>query len=410
MRINSDRPGGADGPSIYAPKWARKVVQTEPRATLYKINTRGLGQQTAEQPAEPAARPRDNSLDSGYSLRASMRASRRTEDLYVEHLIPDAAQTGLIESIAMPEDGRRRRFWPISLTVAALVAAILAIGGIPYPRSNVTLPDRPETANSSATQPPEGPAATLPTAPTLSTARLVVTPPSSGTTNAALPLGLSLAGEGGVALMFSGLAVGTELSGGAPSGTDGWRLSVKDIDHVKIWPPRDFVGPMDVTVDLHLADGTVADHQVLHFEWNRASVSSEQPAIAQPAVAASAAPQTAAPTGGATKTRASSEPKDPQIYQLDRTEVARLIERAQSFIATKDIASARLVLKRAAAVNDPQAALILGTTYDPVLLGKLGVPVSFADLEAARSWYAKAKELGSSQAAIRLRTLSAEDR
>ena len=44
---------------------------------------------------------------------------------------------------------------------------------------------------------------------------------------------------------------------------------------------------------------------------------------------------------------------------------ATLVKRGQDFIANGDLAAARLVLRRAADGGDAQAALLLGSTYDP---------------------------------------------
>jgi hypothetical protein len=50
--------------------------------------------------------------------------------------------------------------------------------------------------------------------------------------------------------------------------------------------------------------------------------------------------------------------------------------------------------------------LALGSTYDPVILRELKA-VGFApDLEIARSWYEKARELGSEEAQRRIQILA----
>jgi TPR repeat protein len=50
--------------------------------------------------------------------------------------------------------------------------------------------------------------------------------------------------------------------------------------------------------------------------------------------------------------------------------------------------------------------MALGATYDPNVLGKLGVVGVSADLEQARSWYRKAENLGSPDARERLEVLA----
>src|SRR5262249_60442380 len=85
------------------------------------------------------------------------------------------------------------------------------------------------------------------------------------------------------------------------------------------------VGPMDIVLELRLADNTLLDRKPLRLEW----------------VAAGPKQSTGSP-----------------IRQLDPREIADLIKRGEGFISAGDLASARLVLQRAAEAGDPQAALM----------------------------------------------------
>ena len=91
---------------------------------------------------------------------------------------------------------------------------------------------------------------------------------------------------------------------------------------------------------------------------------------------------------------------------LDSEEIASLVKRGQDFIANGDLASARLVLRRAADAGDAQAALLLGSTYDPVIFKQLKVIGSAPDPAQARAWYQRAVELGSTEAVRRLEPLA----
>jgi hypothetical protein len=96
----------------------------------------------------------------------------------------------------------------------------------------------------------------------------------------------------------------------------------------------------------------------------------------------------------------------PRSVQLDAEQIATLVERGKALIAAGDLAAARVVLRRAAESKDAVAALALGSTYDPVILRELKA-VGFApDLEIARSWYEKARELGSEEAQRRIQILA----
>ena len=105
---------------------------------------------------------------------------------------------------------------------------------------------------------------------------------------------------------------------------------------------------------------------------------------------------------------------DRPIRQLDRSEITDLMRRGNELIVRGDLASARLVLQRAAEAGDPQAALILAETYDPVILARVGIQGFARDIvdgfapntPLARKWYQWAKELGSMEAVRRLEMLS----
>jgi hypothetical protein len=94
------------------------------------------------------------------------------------------------------------------------------------------------------------------------------------------------------------------------------------------------------------------------------------------------------------------------LRTLDPEEIKLLLKQGEQFAGAGDLASARVVLNRAAQAGDATAALALGATYDPVVLAKIGVVGFRADVEQARSWYRKAESLGSSEATRRLEVLA----
>jgi hypothetical protein len=119
------------------------------------------------------------------------------------------------------------------------------------------------------------------------------------------------------------------------------------------------------------------------------SVRAETPAALPP----SPAPEQAAPASRA-------------IRELDPDSIKLLMQQGEQFVASGDLVSARLVYRRAAEAGSAAAALALGTTFDPVVLAKMGVRGMGADVEKARSWYEKAKEFGSPDAPRRLEMLA----
>jgi TPR repeat protein len=88
--------------------------------------------------------------------------------------------------------------------------------------------------------------------------------------------------------------------------------------------------------------------------------------------------------------------------QLNAGEISALVERGRQFIASGDLAAARVALGRAAELKNAEAALVLGSTYDPVVLRRLKAFGFAPDPEMARDWYERAKEFGSEEAQRRI--------
>jgi hypothetical protein len=114
-----------------------------------------------------------------------------------------------------------------------------------------------------------------------------------------------------------------------------------------------------------------------------------------------------APAGSAAdRTQRSEAASGRSERALSAQEIATLIERGRSFFEAGDVAAARLMFRRAANAGDAAAALAMGTTYDPAVLANRLVRGMGADLGEARSWYEKARELGSPEGPRRLEMLA----
>ena len=96
------------------------------------------------------------------------------------------------------------------------------------------------------------------------------------------------------------------------------------------------------------------------------------------------------------------------------------VRRGLHLLAQGQITDARQLLlhwEAQGAERDAAVALSLGTSYDPIELEQLRsataspnvVPDSFADIAMARTWYLKAKDLGSIEAERRLESLAARE-
>ena len=97
---------------------------------------------------------------------------------------------------------------------------------------------------------------------------------------------------------------------------------------------------------------------------------------------------------------------DRQPLRPDSEEIATLIKRGKDLLDNGDLSAARLLLRRAADAGSAEGALMLGSTFDPVALQRLGAIGARPDLVKARQWYQRAAELGSSAASQQLADLA----
>jgi hypothetical protein len=92
--------------------------------------------------------------------------------------------------------------------------------------------------------------------------------------------------------------------------------------------------------------------------------------------------------------------------QLDRDELASMRQRADDFIKSGDLSSARLLLERGAEAGDARATLTLAGTFDPNVLKTLGFQEGVADIATARFWYDRAQKLDAAEAPRRIQELA----
>jgi hypothetical protein len=194
---------------------------------------------------------------------------------------------------------------------------------------------------------------------------------------------------------ITGLAHAISLSLPAPFGQ---HEQLRGRDLIAIAPlavPENGEAPS--LADRHAAAGEFA---AVPIDADRAGAPEVVPGpVAQPIIvtldAGDARPQ-AAPadeSGAATKPAA-------------RQDVGALTEQGKVFFEAGDLAAARILFMRAAKAGDAAAAIAMGATYDPVALAERGVRGFASDLDKARAWYERAKELGSSEGPRRLGVLA----
>jgi TPR repeat protein len=77
-------------------------------------------------------------------------------------------------------------------------------------------------------------------------------------------------------------------------------------------------------------------------------------------------------------------------------------------LADGDVAAARAFLERAADGGDTRALVVLGDTYDPATLARLGAMGIRGDAARARDYYARALSAGVGAARQRIASLDAQ--
>jgi hypothetical protein len=197
------------------------------------------------------------------------------------------------------------------------------------------------------------------------------------------PMALRLCGVAGVAAAVAWLVISLP----------GTRLLRHDVVHadIQVPPPVADTQKQD-PLRMPAAAGLLLQHGLA--EANAAPSPAEAMPVAVPP------PVAPPPSSDAAVTQIVSLP-------LDSDEIAMLLRRGKDAFSTGDLASARLLLRRAAEAGSAEAALALGATFDPVVLRRLGAIGAAPDAAQARQWYQRAVALGSPTASQPLATLEA---
>ncbi len=131
----------------------------------------------------------------------------------------------------------------------------------------------------------------------------------------------------------------------------------------------------------------------------------------QPPVAVAATPPEPAPGPVGANAAQSSSPAPAAVAAppkpvMSAAEIALMVERGRALFDSGDLAAARLFFRRAANAGDAAAALAMGATYDPDVLSKRFIRGIEADAFEARTWYERARELGSPEGPRRIEMLA----
>jgi hypothetical protein len=137
---------------------------------------------------------------------------------------------------------------------------------------------------------------------------------------------------------------------------------------------------------------------------------SPAPAVNEPAPRSlDANPAATDPRPAATPVPAPAQAAPPTVAKpavvLDENEINTLIRRGKNLLNDGDFAAARVLFERAANAGSAEAALALGSTYDPNVIKRLGAIMVKPDIESARKWYQLAADRGLAAASLQLANL-----
>ena len=97
----------------------------------------------------------------------------------------------------------------------------------------------------------------------------------------------------------------------------------------------------------------------------------------------------------------------PSVAAEDASVIAAKMKLGVALMTYGEVAAARLMFQRAAEAGDGAGAFALAETYDPLVLGGLRLRQGIMpDLALARTWYERARDLGSLEARDRISRLT----
>jgi hypothetical protein len=173
--------------------------------------------------------------------------------------------------------------------------------------------------------------------------------------------------QAGYILVLAGLPKNATLSGATPMGSDTWLVASGALRQLEITVPEWSASVIELRVELRHPNGAVAAQ-------GKAWLSVPPPPV---------------PSGA----------------KLGQSAIREQLQRGDRLLGQGDVAAARAIYEQAAALGSAQAALLLGSTYDPGRLWSLGVFGMVGNKERARHWYERADELGHREAKDRLKSL-----
>lgn len=188
-----------------------------------------------------------------------------------------------------------------------------------------------------------------------------------------------------------GLPPAVSLSEGYATAPGAWAVPLHALASLQMIVPAGVSGRAELSISLVGEDGTLlADAKVALLVETRQPAAPTQEAKSQPPPSPPAA-----------------QPRAPILSPADRDAAERFITRGEQEIEKGQVAVARNFFLRAAQAGLARGALLLAATYDPRELARWGVQGVQPNLQEARKWYERARELGAPEAEERLARLGA---
>jgi len=211
-------------------------------------------------------------------------------------------------------------------------------------------------------------------------------------------------------LRIRGLPSNATLSEGHAIAAGAWAIPLSGLPRLKIATPAGASGTSDVTISLVAIDGRILSE--VKSTLLIAPASAITPAATQAASAQAGANVAALTPADSTELAAPARlplvPPPPDISPENRERALALMRRGDESLANGNVTAARLFYEQAAELDWGPAALALAMTYDPNELSRWNVIGGIEpDLEQARRWYERARELGAIEALERLQRLGA---
>jgi hypothetical protein len=198
------------------------------------------------------------------------------------------------------------------------------------------------------------------------------------------------------------------LSEGYSTAPGSWAVSLQALADLKITLPITASGRADVSVSLITIDGSVLAEVRTTLVVAPPQRSNVRPPLQAPAAALGVRLLQPPPAERPERSLQFGPPPTVAVLPSDHEQALHLLKKGEEQLAQGLVAPARLLFERAADLGLARAAMALAATYDAAELDKPNLRGIGPDDEQAKRWYARARQLGASEADIRLRRLGAK--